>query len=68
LQDDQQPADRKAGGPYDLARAIAAELALRLVLNPLRKTVHFIRAFANVRRRWPELVIDNDPGSFSGVN
>jgi hypothetical protein len=26
------------------------------------------RAAAHVRRRWPDLVIDNEPRSFSGVN
>src|SRR5215472_827468 len=42
--------------------------ALRLVPNPLRETVHFARASANVRRRWPELVIDDEPHDFSGLN
>jgi hypothetical protein len=36
--------------------------ALRVVPNPYRKTVGFDRAAADVRRRWPELVIDNEPG------
>src|SRR6267142_2011952 len=35
--------------------------ALRLRPNPRRKTVGFARASADVRRRWPEVVIDNGP-------
>jgi hypothetical protein len=40
---------------------------LRLRPNPRRKTVGFARTAADVRRRWPELVIDNGPRDFSGV-
>jgi hypothetical protein len=29
--------------------------------NPRRKTVHFARTSADVRRRWPEPVIDDEP-------
>jgi uncharacterized protein len=47
---------------------LADLFALRLVPNPLRKTVHFVRASANARRRWPELVIASEPHDFSGVN
>ena len=47
---------------------LADLFALRLRLNPRRKTVHFARTSADVRRRWPELVIDNQPSDFSGVN
>jgi hypothetical protein len=36
--------------------------ALRVVPNPYRKTVGFDRAAADVRRRWPEIMIDNEPG------
>jgi hypothetical protein len=35
--------------------------------NPRRKTVGFARTSADVRRRWPEVVIDNGPHDFSGV-
>jgi hypothetical protein len=41
---------------------LADLFALRLVPNPRRKTVGFDRAAADVRRRWPEVVIDNKPG------
>jgi hypothetical protein len=34
--------------------------ALRLRPNPCRKTVHFARTSADVRRRWPELAIDDE--------
>jgi hypothetical protein len=47
---------------------LADLFALRLWPNPRRKTVHFARTSADVRRRWPELVIDNEPHDFSGVN
>ena len=33
--------------------------ALRLRPNPRRKTIHFARTSVDVRRRWPEIVIDN---------
>jgi hypothetical protein len=41
---------------------LADLFALRVVPNPYRKTVGFDRAAADVRRRWPEVVIDNKPG------
>jgi len=47
---------------------LADLFALRLRPNPRRKTVHFDRTSADVRRRWPELVIDNQPSDFSRVN
>jgi uncharacterized protein len=37
---------------------LADLFALRLVSNPYRKTVGFARASAEVRRRWPEVVVD----------
>jgi hypothetical protein len=40
---------------------LADLFALRLRPNPRRKTVGFARTAADVRRRWPELVIDNEP-------
>jgi len=49
--------------PFGLANLFAQ----RLVPNPRRKTVGFARTSADVRRRWPELVIDNGPRDFSGV-
>jgi hypothetical protein len=45
--------------PFGLANLFA----LRLRSNPRRKTVGFDRAAADVRRRWPEVVIDKEPGS-----
>jgi uncharacterized protein len=39
---------------------LADLFALRLRPNPCRKTVGFARASADVRRRWPEVVIDNE--------
>jgi uncharacterized protein len=47
---------------------LADLFALRLVPNPRRETVHFARTCADVQRRWPELVIDNEPHYFSSVN
>jgi hypothetical protein len=47
---------------------LADLFALRLRSNPRRKTVHFARTSADVRRRWPELVIENGPRNFSGIN
>jgi len=41
---------------------------LRLRPNPRRNMIHFARTSADVRRRWPELVIYNEPRNFSGVN
>ena len=35
--------------------------ALRLRPNPRRKTVGFARTSADVQRRWPEVVVDNEP-------
>ena len=46
---------------------LADLFALRLRPNPRRKTVGFARTAADVRRRWPEVVIDNGPGDFSRV-
>ena len=40
---------------------LADLFALRLRPNPRRKTVHFVRTSADVRRRWPEVVIENGP-------
>jgi hypothetical protein len=40
---------------------LADLFALRLVPNPCRKTVGFARASADVRRRWPEVVIHDEP-------
>jgi len=40
---------------------LADLFALRVRPNPRRKTVGFARTSADVRRRWPELVIDNGP-------
>jgi hypothetical protein len=47
---------------------LADLFALRLRPNSRRNTVHFARTSADVRRRWPELVTDNEPYDFSGVN
>jgi uncharacterized protein len=46
---------------------LADLFALRLRPNPRRRTVGFARASADVRRRWPEVVIDDELGDFSGV-
>ena len=40
---------------------LADLFALNVVPNPFRKTVGFDRASADVRRRWPEVVIYNQP-------
>jgi uncharacterized protein len=40
---------------------LADLFALRVVPNPRRKTVGFARTAADVRRRWPEVVIDSGP-------
>jgi hypothetical protein len=45
----------------DAPFGLADLFALRLRPNPRRKTVGFARTSAGVRRRWPELVIDNGP-------
>ena len=42
---------------------LADLFALRLRPNPRRKTLHFDRTSADVRRRWPEVVIDMGPRS-----
>jgi hypothetical protein len=46
-----------AEAPFGLADLFA----LRLRPNPRRRTVGFARASADVRRRWPEVVIDDKP-------
>jgi len=38
---------------------LADLFVLRLRPNPRRKTIHFARTSVDVRRRWPEIVIDN---------
>jgi uncharacterized protein len=50
--------------PFGLADLFAP----RLRPNPRRKTVHFARTSVDVLRRWPELVIDNEPRDSSDVN
>ena len=40
---------------------LADVFALRLRPNPLRKTVGFARTAADVRRRWPEVVVEGQP-------
>jgi len=60
-----EPDDRlHIEAPFGLADLFA----FRLRPNLRRKTVHFARTAAAVRRRWPELVIDNELRDFSGVN
>lgn len=49
--------------PFGLADLFAP----RLRPNPRRRTVGFARASADVQRRWPEVVIDNELRDFSGV-
>ena len=46
---------------------LADLFALRVRPNPRRKTMHFARTAADVRRRWPEVVIVHEAHS-SGVN
>jgi hypothetical protein len=41
---------------------LADLFALCVVPNPRRKTVGFARTSADVRYRWPEVVIDTEPG------
>src|SRR5438874_11784189 len=54
-----EPDDRlHIEAPFGLADLFA----LRVVPNPYRKTVDFDRACSDVRRRWPEVVIDTEPG------
>ena len=51
-----EPNDRlQIEAPFGLADLFA----LRLRPNPRRETVGFARTAADIRRRWPELVIDN---------
>ena len=53
-----EPDDRlHIEAPFGLADLFA----LRLRPNPRRKTVGFAPASSDVRRRWPEVVIDNGP-------
>jgi hypothetical protein len=40
---------------------LADVFALRLRPNPRRKTVGFARTVADVRRRWPEVVVEDQP-------
>ena len=40
---------------------LADRFALRLRPNPRRKTVGFDRTAADVRRRWPEVVVEDQP-------
>lgn len=40
---------------------LADLFALRLCPNPRRKTVGFARTSADVRRRWPEVVVEDQP-------
>jgi hypothetical protein len=40
---------------------LADLFALSVVPNPFRKTVGFVRTSADVRRRWPEVVIEGYP-------
>jgi hypothetical protein len=44
---------------------LADVFALRLRPNPRRRTVGFARASADVRRRWPEVVIEDQPKSLA---
>jgi uncharacterized protein len=56
-----EPDDRlHIEAPFGLADLFA----LRLRPNPRRKTVHFARTSADVRRRWPEVLIEDDPRNF----
>jgi hypothetical protein len=41
--------------------SLADLFALRLRPNPRRKTVGFARTAADVRRRWPEVVVEDQP-------
>lgn len=53
-----EPSDRlHLEAPFGLADLFA----LRLRPNPRRRTRHFARTAANVRRRWPEVVVQNGP-------
>jgi hypothetical protein len=44
---------------------LADLFALRLRPNPRRKTVGFARTSADVRRRWPEVVVEDQPKSLA---
>jgi Nucleotidyltransferase len=46
---------------------LADLFALRLCPNPRRKTVGFARDSADVRRRWPEVVVDEGPQASCGA-
>jgi hypothetical protein len=45
----------------DAPFGLADRFALRLRPNPRRKTVGFARTAADVRRRWPEVVVEDQP-------
>jgi len=47
---------------------LADLFALSLRPNPRRRTVHFVRTSADVRRRWPEVVIDNGATSTGRID
>jgi hypothetical protein len=42
---------------------LADVFALRLRPNPRHKPIHFARTAADVRRRWPEVVVEGQPKS-----
>jgi uncharacterized protein len=47
---------------------LADLFALRLRPNPLRRTHHFERTAAAVRRRWPEIAVEADPPMSATAN
>jgi len=47
---------------------LADLFALRLRPNPRRRTVYFVRTSADVRRRWPEVLIDNGASSTGRID
>jgi hypothetical protein len=47
--------------PIEAPFGLADLFALHLCSNPRRKTPGFARTSADVLRRWPELVIENEP-------
>src|SRR5690349_1687138 len=53
-----EPADRLH---IEAHFGLADLFALRLRPNPRRKTVGFARTSADVRRRWPEVVVEDQP-------
>lgn len=56
------PEDRlRIAAPFGLADLFA----LRLRSNPLRRSMHFARSCASVRRRWPELSVEEPQGTGS---